>query len=124
MPEYRDDRRALQQQRDLQHELARAEQQAPPPQTVRCIQCGHHNAPHYKFCLGCGIDLSIESDMRLTAPLYGGPPPRDAVPIRPQRDTLDTVSPQPHDHGRTIVLVAIAAIVVAAGAVLVLVLLG
>ena len=29
---------------------------------IQCAECGHQNAKHYRFCLGCGAELPQQKD--------------------------------------------------------------
>ena len=59
-------------------ELAELRAKVPRPAAVTdgvrvCAGCGRANAPHYKFCLGCGADLS-SAVSRPQAQTFEGPP--------------------------------------------------
>lgn len=52
---------------------------------MKCPQCGHQNAKHYKFCLECGAEipsLSIEPPKREAPKRVGIADAFDSVPIR------------------------------------------
>ena len=52
---------------------------------MKCPQCGHQNAKHYKFCLECGAEIpsvSIEPPKREVPKRVGIADAFESVPIR------------------------------------------
>jgi hypothetical protein len=52
---------------------------------MKCPQCGHQNAKHYKFCLECGAEIpsvSIETPKREVPKRVGIADAFESVPIR------------------------------------------
>ena len=59
---------------------------------MKCPQCGHQNAKHYKFCLECGAEIpsvNIESPKRATPKRVGIADAFEPSPVRnPSPETL------------------------------------
>ncbi len=71
--------------RTAEAELIRQSEQgrpsgAPPAKdTVPCPRCGRENQKHYRFCLGCGADLSV---VQPADPPTTDPSPEGALTLR------------------------------------------
>ena len=60
---------------------------------IICPSCGRENQDHYKFCLGCGTELSKKSNVPVPLPEPPAPePPAPATPV-PQATPIPAAVP-------------------------------
>src|SRR5262245_28812903 len=52
----------------------------PEGSVIHCAQCGKENQDHYKFCLGCGVELPSPEPVQEASP---SAPPKDVMAREP-----------------------------------------